>query len=130
MVILCAAVLGAGLCLAFGPDRVVRIAGLLAILSLAAYLVTPGSASGPWGDPKGFYFNLRYGAPALAVALAVAPLAGPLTRRFARWLVVCGLSAVFIATVARKELWSPGYTIGGDVIVALVGAGGRRRACC
>ncbi len=120
VVVVGAAVLGAGLCVAFGPGRIVRIAGALAILSLAAYLVTPGSASGPWGNPKGFYFNLRYGAPALTVALAVAPLAAPLTRRYVRWLVACGLGAILIATVAQKELWSPGYTIGGDVTVALV----------
>jgi hypothetical protein len=120
VVILVAAVLGGGLCVAFGPGRVVRIAGLLAILCLAAYLVTPGSASGPWGDPKGFYFNLRYGAPALAVALAVAPLAGPLTRRLVRWFVFAGLGAVFIATVTKKELWSPGYTIAADIAVAVI----------
>ena len=119
-VIVAAAVLGGGLCVAFGRGRAVRIAGLLAILSLAAYVVTPGSASGPWGNPKGFYFNLRYGAPALAVALALAPLAWPLTRRYARWLVLGGLGAAFIATIARKELWAPNYTIGADIAAALV----------
>jgi hypothetical protein len=120
VVILAAAVAGAAMCVAFGPDRLVRLAGLVALLSLAAYLVTPGSASGPWGNPKGFYFNLRYGAPALAVALAVGPLAGPLTRRFMRWAVVVGLSALFVATLAQKRLWSPGYTIRGDIAAALV----------
>ncbi len=118
--ILACAVLGAGLCAAFGPDRLVRIAGLLALLALGAYLVTPGSASGPWGNPKGFYFNLRYGAPALLVALAVAPLAAPLARRFVRWFVVCGLAAMFVATVAQARLWSPGYTIRGDVATTLL----------
>ena len=126
VVILVVAVAGAVLCVAFGPDRLVRIVALFALLSLAAYLITPGSASGPLGNPKGFYFNLRYGAPALAVALAMGPLAAPLIRRFMRWLVLLGLSAIFLAGIAQKRLWSPGYTIRGDIGAAvgllLVGA--------
>jgi hypothetical protein len=118
--ILVVAVLGGLFCVTCGPGRVVRIAGLVALLSLAAYLVTPGSASGPWGNPKGFYFNLRYGAPALAVAMAVGPLAAPLRRRYVRWLVPAGLGAIFVATTAQGRLWSPGYTIGADVAAALV----------
>jgi hypothetical protein len=118
--ILVVAVLGCLLCVVFGPGRMVRIAGLVALLSLAAYLVTPGSAAGPWDNPKGFYFNLRYGAPALAVAMAVGPLAAPLGRRYVRWLVPAGLGAIFVATIAQSWLWSPGYTIGADVVAALV----------
>jgi hypothetical protein len=120
VVILVVAAAGGLLCVVFGPGRLVRIAGMFALLGLGAYLLTPGSASGPWGDPKGFYFNLRYAAPALAVALALGPLAVPLARRFARWFVLGGLGAIFVATVAQASLWSPGYTIGGDVVAALV----------
>jgi hypothetical protein len=118
--ILIVAVVGGLLCIVFGPGRLVRIAGLFALLALGAYLLTPGSASGPLGNPKGFYFNLRYAAPALAVALAAGPLAAPLARRFARWFAVAGLGAIFAATVAQARLWSPGYTIWGDVVAALV----------
>jgi hypothetical protein len=31
---------------------------------------------------------------------------------------VCGLGAIFLATVAQDRLWSPGYTIGADVAAA------------
>ena len=47
--------------------------GLVALVSLAAYLITPETAAGPAGDPAGFAFNLRYAAPALALSLAVLP---------------------------------------------------------
>ena len=53
--------------------------GFVALFSLAAYLITPETAAGPAGDPLGFAFNLRYLAPALALALAVAPLAPALS---------------------------------------------------
>ena len=49
--------------------------GLVALASLAAYLITPETAAGPAGDPAGFAFNLRYAAPALALCFAVLPLA-------------------------------------------------------
>ena len=57
-----------------------RMLGAAALFSLAAYLITPETAAGPAGDPLGFAFNLRYLAPALALSLAVAPLAPPLVR--------------------------------------------------
>lgn len=116
--ILAAAVVGATLCVIFGPDRLVRLVGCFALVSLAAYLVTPGSASGPWGNPRGFYFNLRYAAPALTVALAAGPLAAPLSRKYVRLAVVGGLAAIFLATVAQKRLWSPGYNLRGDIAAA------------
>jgi hypothetical protein len=123
VVILAVAVAGALLSATRGPDRLVRLLALFALLSLAAYLITPGSASGPWGHPRGFYFNLRYGAPALTLALAVGPLAAPLTRPRLRSPVILGLSAIFLATLAQKRLWSPtypvsrspGFTVWGDL---------------
>ena len=87
--VLAVAVIGPMLCLLPAPGRlgrnvdyfdvssqaVVRMLGCVALFSLAAYLITPETAAGPAGDPLGFAFNLRYLAPALALALAVAPLA-------------------------------------------------------
>ena len=49
--------------------------GLVALASLAAYLITPETAAGPSGHPTGFAFNLRYAAPALVLSLTVLPLA-------------------------------------------------------
>ncbi|MBV9803515.1 MAG: hypothetical protein JO130_10010, partial [Solirubrobacterales bacterium] len=90
--VLAAAVLGPLLCLLPGRSgrkgdylplsshAPVRMLGVVALVSLAAYVVTPETAAGPAGDPLGFAFNLRYLGPALTLALAVLPLAPPLSR--------------------------------------------------
>ena len=91
--VLAVAILGPVLCLLPAPGRlgrnsdyfrvssqaVVRMLGAVALFSLAAYLITPETAAGPTSDPLGFAFNLRYLAPALTLALAVAPLAPALS---------------------------------------------------
>ncbi len=118
LAIILVAVIGSGLCVVLGPDRLVRLIGLVALVSLGAYLFTPGSASGPWGHPHGFYFNLRYAAPALIVALTAAPLAAPLTGRRIRWVVLGGLVSIFAASVAQASLWGPGYSLSGQVLTA------------
>ncbi len=78
--------IGPLLCLLPGSDRTLRMLAIVALGSLAAYLVTPNSAIGPDGDPVGFTYNLRYAAPGLALAYAVAPLAPGVRRlRGVRW---------------------------------------------
>ncbi len=57
-----------------GPGRLTRAHGAAALLALAAYLVTPLGAAGPEGDPTAFSINLRFLAPALALALVLVPL--------------------------------------------------------
>jgi hypothetical protein len=132
-VIAAAAILGPLLCLLPGADRTLRMLALVALASLAAYLVTPNSAIGPDGDPVGFTYNLRYAAPGLALAFAVTPLA-PLfatTRRQAALLV--GLGAALVATVAQASRWpnrhlAGALLMGGATLVAgLLLAGMRHR---
>ncbi|MHB8658657.1 MAG: hypothetical protein ACYC91_12005 [Solirubrobacteraceae bacterium] len=117
VVIVVAAVLGGALCVASGPDRLTRVLGVIALGSIAAYILTPGSASGPWGHPRGFMLNLRYIAPALALAFTATPLAAPLGGRRIRWLVLAGLGAIFTATVALGRLWN-GYDLAGQIFTA------------
>jgi len=67
-----------------------RMLAAVAAVSAVAYLVTPLGASGPEGMPVGFRLNLRYLAPGLAIAFALAAIAPSLTRsasagRSARW---------------------------------------------
>jgi hypothetical protein len=126
--IVAAAVAGPALCLLHrgsgrNPEIVrvssqTRMLGAVALVSLAAYLITPETAAGPAGDPLGFAFNLRYLAPALTLCLGVAPLAPPLTLPRARTAVVIGLAAMLIATVAQPRLW-PGHTVGAIIIGAV-----------
>jgi hypothetical protein len=117
--ILGAAVIGPLLCLTWPrADRVTRMLGLVALVSLAAYLITPETAAGPAGNPLGFAFNLRYMGPALTLALAVAPLAPPLTGPAARTATAIALAALMIATVAEPQLWPSTHTTGAILIGA------------
>jgi len=100
-------------------QTVVRMLGCVALFSLAAYLITPETAAGPNGDPTGFAFNLRYLAPALTLALAVAPLAPALSSPRARTGMVAALAIVLAATVAEPRLWPSSHTAG----AILIGAG-------
>ena len=75
--------------------------GLVALVSLAAYLITPESAAGPAGDPAGFAFNLRYAAPPLALSLAILPLAPALDGPRRQAAVVAVLAAVLLATIIQ-----------------------------
>jgi hypothetical protein len=81
------ALAGAGMAMTAlrGRTAVVRMLGAVALLAVVAYLFTPLSASGPEGHPVGFFLNLRYVAPALAIGLALLPVglvAGSQSWRF------------------------------------------------
>ena len=118
VVILAVAVVGPLSGIAAGRDRTVRIAGMVALVSLVGYLVTPGTASGPFGHPVGFRLNLRYAAPALALALTIGPLA--LRGAGRRWqrASLCGLAAIFMATIAQQRLWLGAYGRSGLLVPA------------
>jgi hypothetical protein len=115
-------------------QAVVRMLGFAALFSLAAYLITPETAAGPNGNPLGFAFNLRYLAPALALALAVAPLAPALASPRARTAVVVVLAVLLAGTVAEPALWPNAQAAGAIALgvaalaaVALLALGSRAR---
>jgi hypothetical protein len=118
-VIVGAAIVGPLVCLLPGAGRTVRMLGLVTLVSLAAYLVTPETAAGPRGDPVGFAFNLRYGAPPLALSLAILPLAPPLAGARRRAALVGALAVALGATQFRGSLWPQRHVLG----VVLVAAG-------
>ncbi|MDQ2759916.1 MAG: hypothetical protein M3Y17_05635 [Actinomycetota bacterium] len=122
-VILAAAVIGPLLCLLPGADRLMRVVSLVALGSLAAYLLTPESAAGPAGHPLGFAFNLRYAAPALTLSLAILPLAPVLEQRRRRAATMIALVAVLVATLAQAQLWPsrhlPGALGAGAAVLVL-----------
>jgi len=113
-------VVGALLCVAAGPGRRVRLLGLVAVASMVGYVLTPGSASGPFGHPLGFEWNLRYSTPALVLALAAAALCGSLAVRRARWLGVATMAVLLVTTLSESRLWGPGYSLGGQLATAAV----------
>ncbi len=112
------------LCVWCGRDRVTRTAGVVALASLAAYVITPGTASGPLGDPLGFALNLRYVAPALTIALTTGMLAPPLRAKRTRWVTLAVLGVALVATVARAPEWvKPHLDVALPLATALVALG-------
>ena len=97
------AVVGPVVCLFSKRDRVVMAVGLIALASLVAYAFTPLTACGPLGHPYCMKLNMRYGASALTLALAVSPLALLLRGRLGRLAAGAGLTTLFVATIARHH---------------------------
>jgi hypothetical protein len=120
-----AAVVGPLVCLFSKRDRVILAAALIALASLVAYPLTPLTACGPWGHPYCLQSNIRFGAPALTLALAVTPLALLFRSHLGRLAATAGLTTLFVATVALRRLWTPDYNLGGAhaavVLVLVVG---------
>jgi hypothetical protein len=56
---------------------VLAIAGLVGLAAAVSWLVSPTSASGPSGMPRGFESGLRYLTPALILGLALLPTVPP-----------------------------------------------------
>ena len=112
------AVLGPALCALGRPRRTTQMLGLVALASLAAYVITPETAAGPAGDPAGFAFNLRYAAPGLTLALVVTPLAPWLDGARARAVTLAVLVLPLAVTLAEDRLWNGGYVAGAIVVGA------------
>ena len=55
-----------------GRTSMIRMLGVVALLSGIAYLFTPLTAAGPAGEPSAFEVNLRYASPALALGRPAA----------------------------------------------------------
>jgi hypothetical protein len=125
-VIVALVIVGPVLCVLPGADRVVRMLGIVALVSLLAYLVTPETAAGPEGEPLGFGFNLRYAMPVLALSLALLPLAPALSDGAGRRaLVALGLALVLTATLAQGRLWPSHHVaaaLGASAVVVAIGA--------
>ena len=68
---------------------VLAVAGLVGLAAAVSWLVSPTSASGPAGMPRGFESGLRYLTPALILGLALLPTVPPL-RAFAARLASLG----------------------------------------
>jgi hypothetical protein len=63
---------------------ILALAGLAGLAAAVSWLVSPTSASGPDGMPRGFESGLRYLAPALILGLALLPAVPPLRAWAAR----------------------------------------------
>ena len=100
-----------------GRTPMIRMLGIVALLSGLAYLVTPLTAAGPEGDPTAFTTNLRYSSPALGLgAMLLGVDAGLLKPRVQPWLI--GALAVLLLVQAvpvwdlHGHLWTRHFLLG------------------
>jgi hypothetical protein len=104
-----------------GGEPVLRILGAFVLLTAAAYVVTPLTAAGEQGAPVAFTWNLRYLAPAVAVALAILPCLPALRSSAARReTVLAGLAIVLAFTVGSLVQWHQGHLKGAVAAAAVV----------
>ncbi|MGN6380277.1 MAG: hypothetical protein ACTHNU_15090 [Gaiellales bacterium] len=113
------AVIGPVACLFGRRDRVILAAALIALAALAAYPLTPLTACGPWAHPYCMKLNVRYGASAWTLALAVTPLALVFRSRVGRVATFAGLTTL-LATLALRPSWTPHSSVRGAVVVAVL----------
>jgi len=94
-------------------EPLVRVLGGVVVLTVLAYLITPLTAAGEPGEPIAFEWNVRYMAPAVAIALALLPCL-PLARagERARHLTLAGLCLLAVATIASLVQWQQGHVKG------------------
>ena len=84
-------------------DPLVRALGAVALIALAAYVITPSSAAGPEGRPIGFGLNVRYAVPGLLLGLTVAAIV--LRRR--ALLVGAALAVMVVLTqLVPDPIWA------------------------
>ena len=91
-----------------GREPVLRALGGVAVLTSVAYVFTPLTAAGEEGEPISFEWNVRYLAPAVAIALAVLPIL-PAFRSTARarsasLFVLAGAALLTTLTVDQWDI--------------------------
>jgi hypothetical protein len=92
------------------PDRIVRMLGAVALISFGAFLVTPQFLGLP-GLPVFFVDNVRYVDSALALGLALLPLAPVFRRRRAAEVLLVGLGLAVLATELDPGVWPIGLDL-------------------
>jgi hypothetical protein len=102
-----------------GRTPVIRMLGVVALLSGIAYLFTPLTAAGPEGDPTAFTTNLRYASPAIGLgALLLAVDAGLLRPRIQGWLLG---ALVVLLLVQAVPIWDLGDEWERDFVLGAIG---------
>jgi hypothetical protein len=100
-----------------GRTPMIRMLGIVALLSGLAYLVTPLTAAGPEGDPTAFTTNLRYASPAIGLgAMLLGVDAGLLKPRVLPWLLGALVVLLLVQAVPvwdlHGHLWTRHFLLG------------------
>lgn len=94
-------------------NKVVRVLAAAALVTAAVYLVTPLTAAGQEGQPRGFFTNTRYLLPGLLLAATLLPIARPLRMPEDRARkVLIFLTVVFAIEVLTSPRWYPSFVPG------------------
>src|SRR5919106_1983198 len=89
-----------------GRTPVVRMLGVVALLSGIAYLFTPLTAAGPEGDTTAFTTNLRYASPAIGLGAMLLAVDAGLTRPRVQGWLLGSLSVLLL--VQAVPIWDLG----------------------
>ena len=90
-------------------NKIVRVIAASALVTAFVYLLTPLTAAGQEGEPRGFFTNTRYLLPGLLLAATLLPIARPLRAPEGRARkVLIFLTVVFVITVVTSPRWYPG----------------------
>jgi hypothetical protein len=90
-----------------GRTPLVRMLGVVALLSGIAYLFTPLTAAGPETSANAFDVNLRYASPALALGALLLAIDPGLSRERARTWLLGGLGLLFAVGLfsGGRDVW-------------------------
>ncbi len=103
-----------------GRTPMLRMLGVVALLSGIAYLFTPLTAAGPTGEPSAFEVNLRYASPALALGMMLLAVDPWLGRERVRPWALGAVGLLFLVGLASgaDDVWNGDY-LGGAVLLAI-----------
>ena len=94
-------------------NKVIRVLAAAALVTAFVYLLTPLTAAGQEGEPRGFFTNTRYLLPGLLLAATLLPIARPLRAPEGRAnKVLIFLTVIFAVTVLTSPRWYPGLILG------------------
>ena len=97
-------------------SAVMRAMAAVALLTAAAYVVTPATAAGPEGRPVGFVLNVRYVVPALLIGMCLLAI---VARRRAAIAGAALAVLVVVTQLGGDDVWRDEYRRPALVLLAL-----------
>ena len=113
---------GAALAIWRGRTSMLRMLGVVALLSGLAYLFTPLTAAGPFEAPSAFEVNLRYASPCFALGALLLAIDPTLTRERVQPYFLGALALVLFVGLfsGADDVWTGDYAVGAIVLALLL----------